>query len=406
MQVAGQTQVMYTYDNGDRLTAMSHGPASVAIGYDDTDRRTSLTLPNGIVVDYAYDDDSRIAGLTYRQGMTTLGTLTYDHDARGQRIGVGGTWARAMLPPAVAAATYDDANQIATWNSVSFTYDANGNLTSDGGRSYTWNTRNELTSLAGPTNASFAYDAFGRRRSKTTGATTQFLYDRLNLIQELASGTPTANVLAGLGIDEYFTRTDAVGGRTYLTDALGSTVALADGAGTIHTEYSYEPFGTTVTSGSGTTNSLGFAAREADGTGLYFYRARYFDPKLQRFISEDPLGFGGGDVNLHAYVANDPVNLIDPTGQAIYISRPGCAPPTPGRNPPLGGTRSYAEGVQLACLGRSRWRQAVRGLSPLPPRRQPARQRRRHARPRRQAAGPIRCGASPAQVLLVGDSKD
>jgi YD repeat-containing protein len=76
-------------------------------------------------------------------------------------------------------------------------------LTSDGTRSYTWNTRNELASLTEPVNASFGYDGSGRRRSKTvTGTTTQILYDELTPVQELSSGTPTANLLAGLGIDE------------------------------------------------------------------------------------------------------------------------------------------------------------------------------------------------------------
>ena len=63
-------------------------------------------------------------------------------------------------------------------------------------RSYTWNARDQLVSLTGPVNGSFAYDGFGRRRSKTVGGTTtQFLYDGLNPVQELASGTPTANLL-------------------------------------------------------------------------------------------------------------------------------------------------------------------------------------------------------------------
>ena len=68
-------------------------------------------------------------------------------------------------------------------------------------------------------------------------------------MQELSSGTPTANLLTGLGIDEFFTRTDSAGVRNYLTDALGSSVALADGSGTIQTEYTYEPFGATTTLG-------------------------------------------------------------------------------------------------------------------------------------------------------------
>ncbi len=59
---------------------------------DNADRRTSLTLPNGIVLEYGYDDDSRLTGLTYRQGLSTLGTLTYGYDANGQRTSIGGTY--------------------------------------------------------------------------------------------------------------------------------------------------------------------------------------------------------------------------------------------------------------------------------------------------------------------------
>ena len=203
-----------------------------------------------------------------------------------------------MRSAALASATYDDANQVATFGAASFTYDDNGNLTSDGVRSYTWNARDQLASLTGPVNGSFAYDGFGRRRAKTIGGTTtQFLYDGLNPVQELASGTPTANLLTGLGIDEFFTRTDSAGVRNYLTDALGSSVALADGLGSVQTDYTYEPFGATTTSGASTTSSFGFTGRESDGTGLYYYRARYCHPAAQRFVAEDPLHFAGAISN-------------------------------------------------------------------------------------------------------------
>jgi RHS repeat-associated protein len=285
--------------------------------------------------------------------MSTLGTLTYGYDANGQRTSVGGSYARTGLPAALASASYDDANQIATFGGTSFSYDDNGNLTSDGVRSYTWNARKELASLTGPVNGTFAYDAFGRRRSKTVGGTTtQFLYDGLNPVQELQSGTPTANLLTGLGIDEYFTRTDAAGVRNLLTDALGSTVALADGSGTLQTEYSYEPFGGTTASGGGTSNSFAFTGREADGTGLYFYRARYYDGRLQRFLTQDPIGILGG-TNLYAYVRNGPSSFVDPLGlQAVNRSpnpwwikpenesEPVCVPPGGSYGSPIDGAAS------------------------------------------------------------------
>jgi YD repeat-containing protein len=273
MTVAGQTAVSYAYDNADRLTGITQGSASVSVAYDAANRRTSLTLPNGIVVESAYDDDSQLTGLTYKLSGVTIGDLTYGYDAGGRRVSMGGSYARTNLPAALTSATYDDANQIATWAGTSFTYDDNGNLASDASKSYSWNARNELTGISGGVSASFAYDAVGRRRSRTVGSTTtQFLYDGLNPVLELAAGTSTANLLTGLGIDEYFTRTDAAGVRNLLTDALGSTVALTDGSGLVQTEYTYEPFGSVTAAGSMSANQSGYTGREADGTGLNYYR--------------------------------------------------------------------------------------------------------------------------------------
>ena len=109
------------------------------------------------------------------------------------------------------------------------TYDANGNLTNDGTNNYTWDARNHLNAISGGITASFQYDPFGRRALKTVNsATTQFLYDGLNPVQELDGSSPpnvTANLLTGTGIDEYFTRTDSAGARNFLTDMLGNTIA-------------------------------------------------------------------------------------------------------------------------------------------------------------------------------------
>ncbi|HWW85446.1 MAG TPA: hypothetical protein VNZ26_17680 [Vicinamibacterales bacterium] len=118
-----------------------------------------------------------------------------------------------------------------TWDSSTFSYDLDGNLTSDGLTSYRWNARNQLIGLSGATTAAFAYDTVGRRRGKTVnGMTTQFLYDEMNLVQELGSGgTPTAKLLADFRIDETFTRTDTAGTSSLLVDAVGSTLALALG---------------------------------------------------------------------------------------------------------------------------------------------------------------------------------
>src|SRR5216683_5773746 len=279
-----------------------------------TNDKTSLTLPNGVTLNYGYDAASQLTGINYALGSNTLGNLTYAYDLEGRRTGVGGSYARTGTPQAASAASYNVNNQLTQWKGASLAYDANGNLTSDGTNTYTWNARNQLVTISGGASASFQYDPFGRRVSKTIGGMTQYLYDGANPVQELSGTTASANLLTG-GLDEYFQRTDLAGARSFLTDALGSTLALADSSGNLQTQYTFEPFGNTSTTGAATTNSFAYTGRELDATGLYFYRARYYNPALQRSISEDPLGFRGGDANLYGYVWNSPLNFIDPLGE-------------------------------------------------------------------------------------------
>ncbi len=318
MTVGSLAPVAYAYNNADQLTGMTQGSRSAALTYDAAGRPRTVTLPDGIVETYGYDDASELTGITYTSGAVTLGDLSYGYDGSGRRVSVWGSFARIGLPAATASsATYNADNRLTKWNGTTLSYDANGNLTAFGTQTYTWNDRNQLGSTSGGA-ASFAYDGLGRRVSKTvSGTTTKYLYDGANVVQEQDSaGAPTANLLTGLGIDQVFSRTDSAGERSFLTDALGSTIALADTSGVIQISYTYEPFGAATSTGASSTNSFQFTGRENDGaTGLLSYRARYHSPTFGRFISEDPLGFPGGpDVNVYAYVFNNPVGLVDPFG--------------------------------------------------------------------------------------------
>jgi RHS repeat-associated protein len=315
MTVPNQSTVSYTYDNAHRLTALTQGTATVTLAYDAADRRTSLTLPNGVTTTYGYDAANQLTSLSWANAGGSLGDLTYSSDDAGRRVALGGSFARTSIPPALPSATYDVANRILTWDGTAFTYDLNGNLTSDGTTTHTWNARNQLTALGGGASATFGYDALGRRRSKSFGGlTTVYLYDGFDVVQEQIGGSPSANYLLGLGIDERFSRSDGTGTTHYLADALGSTLALANGSGSVAASYTYEPYGATTQSGTGSANAARYTGREEDGTGLYYYRARYYDPRRQRFVSEDPLGFAAGDLNTYRYVFNQPITGTDPLG--------------------------------------------------------------------------------------------
>jgi RHS repeat-associated protein len=316
LTVPGQAVANYTFDSANRLSQITQGSTTVSFGYDNANRRTTVTLPNGVVTSYSYDGASQLAGITYQNGSTTLGNLSYSYDLLGRGASVAGSYARTGLPLAVNQTAYNVNNQLTTWGTANLFYDMNGNMTSDGTHSYTWDTRNRLKQIDLGNTASFTYDPFGRRATKSiVGTTTTFLYDGANAVQELIGGTNTANSLGG-GIDEVFQRTDSAGARSFLADPLGSTLALADSTGTMQTSYSFEPFGNTTVSGSATTNSFAYTGRELDFTGLQFNRARCYNPTIGRFISEDPLGFAGSGPNSYAYVFDSPTNLVDPFGLA------------------------------------------------------------------------------------------
>jgi RHS repeat-associated protein len=342
MAISGQPGLCYEYDASDRVVGVREGgcsdPQVVTIAYDGAGRREQVTLPNGVTQSYSYDAVSRITGIEYAAGAQPLGDLSYAYDAAGKRITVGGTFGRVRLPSAIPAAAYDAASQLLDWAGATVLHDANGNLTADGTSTYLWNARNQLVSISGPVAAAFSYDAWRRRSSKSSnGLTTRYLYDGLNPIREIsATGDISASLLTGIEIDEYVARTlPAVPGsrRTFLTDGLGSTIALTDDDRSVTTEYSYEPYGAAEVSGVNDSNGFTYTGREDDGSsGLYYYRARYYSPTWGRFISEDPLGLRAGP-NPYTYVADSPTNGSDPLGLVVKAVGGGFtyAPPFWGR---------------------------------------------------------------------------
>jgi RHS repeat-associated protein len=131
-----------------------------------------------------------------------------------------------------------------------------------------------------------------------------------------------------LGIDDKLRSKNGPTVRYFLTDHLGSTEALADASGTIVSSTSYDSFGNAA---SNIATTYRYTGREYDvDTGLYYYRNRWYDPEVGRFISEDPIGFASGDINLYGYVGNNPLSFIDPFGfwRCFPSDPPGGDPPS------------------------------------------------------------------------------
>jgi len=308
MTATGQTVVNYTFDNADRLTQVAQGTTTLGFGYDAASRRSTVTLPNGIVGTFAFDNANELTGITYMNGSTSVGTLTYGYDLAGRRTSLGGTLAGFVPPAYVAALTYDGANRLTNWGGTSLNYDANGNLTGFGATTYTWNARNQMTATSAGS-ASFAYDALGRRVSATvSGSTSPYLYDGLN------PATVSGNLLLASGnLDEIYAQVTSSATTSYLRDGINSGLASTASGGSITGNSYYSPYGDSVQTGTGAT-PFQFTGRENDGaTGLYYYRSRYYSPALGRFIGEDPVGLAGG-TNFYAYANDDAVNEIDPAG--------------------------------------------------------------------------------------------
>ncbi len=331
-QVVTQT-LAYFYDNADRLTKIVQAAApvnntaaqTITFTYDNANRMTLQTVSSGPSIGYAYTDADQILSITYKTPSgTVIHSGTYAYDAAGHRTSVTGDLATFVQASGtdVTDAVYNANNQLTTWSGKSFAYDKNGNMTSDGTNTYAWDARGQLTGITGGTTATFQYDTQRRRLAKTIGGTTTaYLYDADNFVQELAGlgnmTTVNANLITG-GTDQTFLRSTGTGSAAtlhwVLPDANNNVIALTDSTGTVQKSYAYDPYGNT-TPGAGTdANSQQYTGRENDGTGLYFYRNRYYMSGCMRFISEDPIGWASGQTNNYAYVGGNPVQYRDPTG--------------------------------------------------------------------------------------------
>ncbi len=208
-------------------------------------------------------------------------------------------------------------NELTEHGTEKLAYDEDGRLTKEGSNTYTWNDRGQLSTVTQSSKTwTYSYDPLGRRTKTAVSGSgeTTYLYDGQNVAAEGNGTSTTAELLNGLALDERYARKTSAGTSTYLTDALASTMALANSEGTIATEYTYDPFGNATSKGTASENRFQYTGREAESNNLVNLRARYYQPGIGRFISRDPLGEGGSDHNLYRYAGASPLALRDPMG--------------------------------------------------------------------------------------------
>ncbi|MBI5196253.1 MAG: transglutaminase [Nitrospirae bacterium] len=318
----GNKTVNYTYDALNRLKTVTNWLSQTATyNYDDAGRLTSLTNFNGTVTTYGYDNANRLTAFDNKKSDTTiLASYSFTLDGNGNRTQVVQNEPLTQIPnPADVSYTYNTKkNRLLTANTTSFGYDDEGQLNSKAGGAYTFDYEHRLKSIAGTT--TFYYDGSGKRlKAVRNGIETRYIYDTGgNLLAEAdGNNNITKYYIYGAGLLAMVTPTNQT--YCYHFNAVGSTIAMTDSTQAMVNKYSYDPFGNVVNQVEAVQQPFKFVGQHGvmtEPNGFYYMRARYYDPEVGRFISEDPIGFEGG-INLYAYVLNNPVLLIDPLGLAV-----------------------------------------------------------------------------------------
>ena len=318
-------QSTFTYDSNSRLSGVSTPVSSYSYQFGPTGNRSGATEGNGRTLSWNYDGIYRLTNesITNDPGSHN-GSVSYGLDPVGNRLS-----ATSNLPgvnSSSASFNVDD-------QPLGESYDQNGNERFVAGKAFGFDSQNKLTSMtSGDSSLSIIYDAFGNRVSKTVnGVTTKYLVeDDVNptglpqVLDEIVNGTVQRTYTYGLQrISENQLVSNTWTPSFYGYDGGGTVRQLINSAGAVTDTYDYDAFGNLVGQNGTTPNNYLYRGEEWDpDLGLYYLRARYYNPVTDRFVSRDP---DAGRVEIpqtlhkYLYAGADGVNQIDPAGRAAFI---------------------------------------------------------------------------------------
>lgn len=331
VQVNGQSEI----DSSDSV--------NVKYSYYPDGKMKSLTYPpllDGSILstEYTYDSLNRMKTVLNKKGSAILSSFTYEYDNNGNITSI----AETGISTRNSTYTYDPLNRIKTVSrsdgtSISYSYDLRGNRTILTNSSvislpfktttYTYDLLNRLVRAnLGEESVYFSYSADGLRykKSSTEGPTIQYQYNLAGQVisESNASNAVQANYIRG---DRLLAKKETGNNKVYyyLYNGHGDVVMMVDAAGTVANKYQYDEWGNLTTNSETVKNSFKYAGEVYDEeTGLYYLRARYYDPSMGRFINEDT--YEGNiknplSLNLYSYVYNNPLIYSDPTGHFAFL---------------------------------------------------------------------------------------